>query len=180
MDELMLHILDIVENSISAGASRIEVRIEENSQEDFLALKVSDNGRGMDEATLKAVEDPFFTTKSGKRVGLGIPLLKQAALSTGGHFKIESRPGRGTQIEARFRLSHIDLPPLGDLPGTLLVLVFASEKADIHFSYRKNGKELTLDTREIKACLGDLPLSHPQVIKFLKEYIEERAKELEK
>jgi hypothetical protein len=180
MDELLLHILDIVQNSLSAGASRIEVRIEENSREDLLVLRVSDNGRGMDEETLRSVEDPFFTTKSGKKVGLGIPLLKQTALSTGGNFRIESHPGKGTWIEAQFQLSHIDLPPLGDLPGTLLALIFAAEKADILFSYVKNGRELILDTREIKANLGDLPLSHPQVIKFLKEFIQERVKELER
>lgn len=180
MDELLLHVLDIVQNSISAGASLISVEIRERIKEDLLEITVEDNGRGMDEETLKMVEDPFFTTKSGKKVGLGIPLLKQTALSTGGDLKVESQAGKGTRIKAQFPRSHIDLPPLGDLRGTILALVYASERADILFRYLKNGRELVLDTREIKAILNDVPLSHPSVIKFLREFINEKVKELER
>ncbi|MCR4428054.1 MAG: ATP-binding protein [Caldiserica bacterium] len=179
MDELLLHVLDIVQNSLSAGATLISVEIEERTEDDSLSIKVSDNGRGMDEETLRAVEDPFFTTKSGKKVGLGIPLLKQTVSLTGGSFRIESQPGKGTRVQATFPKSHIDLPPLGDLRGTALALIYASGKADIVFSYSKEGRTFSLDTREIREMLGEVPLSHPEVIRFLKKYIDDGIKGLE-
>ncbi len=179
MDELLLHVLDIVQNSISAGATLVSVKIEEKSDEDLLSITVSDNGKGMDEETLKAVEDPFFTTKTGKKVGLGIPLLKQTVASTGGYFQIDSHPGKGTIIRASFPKSHIDLPPLGDLKGTILALVFASGNADIVFSYDRDGRIFSLDTRSMKEILGEVPFSHPEVIKFLNNFIDDGIKELE-
>lgn len=179
MDELLLHVLDIVQNSISAGATLVWVEIEERSEDDLLSITVSDNGKGMDEETLKAVEDPFFTTKTGKKVGLGIPLFKQTVTSTGGNFQIDSQPGKGTKIRAIFSKSHIDLPPLGDLKGTILSLIYSSENADIVFSYSKDGRVFSFDTRKIKEILEEVPLSHPEVIKFLNQYIDDGIKGIE-
>lgn len=179
MDELSLHILDIVQNSISAKATFIEVKVIENSKEDKIEIEIFDNGVGMTEEEIKIVQDPFYTTKSYKKVGLGIPLLKQIALSTDGEFKIESKKGEFTKVYASFKKSHPDTPPIGNLKDTILTLVLSSENFDIKFFYKKDNKIFELDTKEIKKNLDDIPLNHPEVIKFLRNYLEENFKNLE-
>lgn len=133
MQDLSLHILDIAENSIEAKAHRIAIRVEERSSKDLLVLEISDDGRGMSPRLFARALDPFFTTKRTKRIGLGLPLLAQAARATGGKVTLRSQPGRGTKVRATFRLSHIDLQPLGDMAETLTVLMVGHP--DVHFLY---------------------------------------------
>ncbi|MEO0258591.1 MAG: ATP-binding protein [candidate division WOR-3 bacterium] len=177
--ELSMHILDIVQNSISAGASLIRVRVEEDKEKDFLLIEVEDNGRGMDPETIEKVQDPFYTTKSYKKVGLGIPLFKQTAQHCDGSFEIKSQRGQGTLVRATFKRSHIDLPPLGNLKDTILTLIIAELKVDFIFEIKVDGTFFTLDTRDLKRELQDVPLNHPEVIRFLKEFLDENLKIME-
>lgn len=119
MEDLSLHILDIVENALRAGARHVMIRLTQSTKEDRLVLEVIDDGEGMDEEAVKQSLDPFFTTKPGKRVGLGLPLLAQAADEAGGRLEVESAPGKGTTVTAIFRLSHIDRKPLGNIEETV-------------------------------------------------------------
>jgi signal transduction histidine kinase len=122
MEDLSLHILDVVENSIRAGATEVNVRLTENMTTDLLTLEIGDDGQGMDEATKRRCLDPFFTTKEGKYVGLGLSFLSQSAEEAGGELVVETTKGRGTKIIATYRLNHIDRRPLGDLDGTIKCL----------------------------------------------------------
>lgn len=169
MDELSLHIIDIVHNSVSAGAKNIEVLIIEDDEKDIISFEVIDDGKGMDEEILKKVSDPFFTTRN-KKVGLGIPLLKQLAESTGGSFKIKSELGEGTSIKVILPKSNPDVPTLGNLKETILNLLFI-EDTNIKIIYKKNKLEKEIDSKKIKEILGEIPMSHPDIIKFLKNYI---------
>lgn len=169
MEDLSLHILDIAENSICAGADVIEIKIEENTKDDLLILEVRDNGKGIDREMINKVTDPFFTTKTVRRVGLGLPLLKQSSEECDGHFSITSAEGKGTDISASFRRSHIDRKPLGDIASTLIVLIAANPQIDIIFEYKRNGYGYRFDTSEIKPDLGDIPINTPSVLKVIKE-----------
>ena len=119
MQDIALHILDVGENAISAGAARIEIVIREDAERRALHLEIIDDGRGMDWEEVRLATDPFYTSKPGKKVGLGVPLLAQAAREAGGTFQMDSEPGRGTHIHAVFGLDHPDRKPLGDIAGTL-------------------------------------------------------------
>ncbi len=169
MDELSLHILDIVHNSVSAGAKNIEIKIVDDDKEDIISFEIIDDGRGMDEETLKKVVDPFFTTRN-KKVGLGIPLLKQLAESTGGFFEIKSKKGEGTKVKLSLTKSNPDVPPLGNLKDTILSLLFI-EDSNVKITYIKNNIEKNIESNKIKEIIGEAPMSHPEIIKFLKNYI---------
>jgi len=171
MEDLSLHLLDIAENSIDAGADRIEMRIEEDSVNDLLLLEVRDNGRGMDEETMAKVTDPFYTTKTVRRVGLGLPFLSQAAEECGGKFSITSERGRGTTISASFTHSHIDRKPLGDIAATMVVLVTGHPEIDFVFEYKREGSCYRFDTAEIRHELGEIPISTPAVLEIIKKDI---------
>ena len=140
MEDLSLHILDIVENSIAASANRITIRIVEDTQKDSLSLEISDNGKGMDAEARKKALDPFFTTKTTRRVGLGLPLLAQAAREGGGTFEILSERGEGTTVKAAFQLSHPDRKPLGDIAETLQTILAGRPELDLHFEYQKDSE----------------------------------------
>lgn len=178
MRELSLHILDLLENSLEAGASRIEVEIIEDTVRDKLVISVTDNGRGMDAETLRRVTDPFFTTRTTRSVGLGIPLLKAAAERCNGELKITSQPGVGTQVVAEFERDHIDRAPLGDVASTLLSVILSRQKCDLHFRHRLDGREFEFDTQEMRQILGDVPLDHPRVRAWLEDFIAEGYREL--
>jgi len=135
VEDLSLHVLDVVENSIRAGATQVNVRLTENKAEDLLILEIRDNGKGMDEATRRRCLDPFFTTKERKDVGLGLPLLAQSVEETGGKLVIESARGQGTRIIATFRLNHIDRRPLGDLAGTIRCLRETHPEIDLFYEF---------------------------------------------
>ena len=170
MRELSLHILDVMENSLEAGATLIEVIIEEESATDRLTITVRDNGRGMSEAQLARMFDPFFTTRSTRHVGLGVPLFKAAAERCEGSLTITSQPGKGTTLQATFRHNHIDRAPLGDITGTLLAVIL-SGSCDVHYVHRVDGREFTFHTADIRAELGEIPLTHPRVRRWLEEFI---------
>ena len=188
MRELSLNILDIAQNSISAGASLITIDVSESREEHLLTLTVSDNGCGMDEEQLQNVCDPFFTTRTTRKVGMGIPLFRLAAEQTGGSFEITSKKGVGTSTKAVFHSDSIDFTPLGDMTSTVTVLI--SMNTDRDFIYRRSaydiaslmrdafvswGEEFVLDTREIKNILDGVPLDNPDVVQWMKEYIDENT-----
>jgi len=171
--ELALHILDMVENSLNAGATFVTIEVIEDVLADRLTMRVADNGRGMDGELVQRVADPFFTTRTTRRVGLGLPFLKQAAEMCNGSLTIDSARGVGTTITATFRHSHIDRMPLGDLSGTVLSLVIGNPHADFVYRHIVNGRVFEFDTRPIRAALGEVALSEPSVIAFLKEALKE-------
>ncbi len=151
MEDLSLHILDIVENSIGAKASMIKIRVVEDRSQDLLTIEIKDNGQGIDEETVKKVLDPFFTTRTTRKVGLGLPLLRQAARESGGDVEIESKVGRGTRVKATFGYSHIDRKPLGNMKATLTTLIVGNPEVDFIYEHKEDELEYRLDTREIRA-----------------------------
>jgi len=171
MKELSLHILDIAKNSVKAKASLIEVIINEDEEKNLLSIGINDNGCGMTEEFLKTVRDPFSTTRTTRKVGMGIPLFEAASQQCGGKLDITSEVGVGTKVCATFELNHIDRAPLGDMPGTMKTLIWGSPEIDFLYRHTKNGQEFTLDTREIKQVLGGVPLDNPDVLAWIDEYI---------
>jgi hypothetical protein len=138
MEDLSLHVLDIAENAIAAGATRVFIAVNENAQRDLLSLRVTDNGRGMSQEERRQALDPFFTTMR-KRTGLGLPLLAQTAELCGGRVILESVPGRGTRVTARLRRSHVDRPPLTKIAETMMTLVFGHPEVDFRYRHTRNG-----------------------------------------
>ena len=172
MRELALHLLDIAENSVSANAGTICITVEEDMAADRLRMVVEDNGKGMDAEMVARVVDPFVTSRTTRKVGLGIPLLKAAAEACNGFFTITSTVGKGTKVVVEFQHSHIDRMPLGNLPSTWLTLMIGSPEVHWVFHYRMNDQEFVLDDELIKQELGDVPLSEPTVIAFLRDILE--------
>ncbi|MBN1261877.1 MAG: sensor histidine kinase [Anaerolineae bacterium] len=177
--ELSQHILDIYENGAKAGASLVFINIVEDFEQDRLSIAIRDNGSGMDEAMLRRVTDPWVTTRTTRKVGLGIPFLKQTAEMCGGDFEIRSELGQGTVTVATFQHSHIDRPPLGDLMGTVVCMVVGYPNVDLVYRHTVGDREFTLDTRELHEILGPgVPLSDPEVLGFLHAMLEEGLREL--
>ncbi len=139
MEDFSLHLLDVAENALAAGAGRIEISIFEQSKKDLMTIEIKDNGCGMDEQTVKRALDPFYTTKPDKRVGLGLPMLAQAAKEAGGNMEIRTAPGKGTTVRASFKLSHPDLKPLGDMMATMATLGCAHPQVHFVFEHRRDG-----------------------------------------
>jgi hypothetical protein len=148
MEDLSLHILDLVENSLAASATRIEIRITEDTQEDLLRLEITDNGKGMDAQTQDKVLDPFFTTRTTRRVGLGLPLLAQAAEQAGGRLEVTSQPERGTTVRAEFHLSHPDLKPMGNIAETVRAILAGRPELGLVFEYRKDSELVAATSTE--------------------------------
>ena len=180
MRELSLHILDIVQNSIAAGAGTVTIRVQEDSTADRLSLSVADDGRGMDEETIAKVTDPFYTTRTTRKVGLGIPLLKTGAIACEGDFSIESRLGEGTVITASYRRSHIDRPPLGDMVSTMLTILLGDEGVDYVYSHDLDGAQFAFASSEMKELLDGLSFQNPDVYAWLKEFLTEGEMGLDK
>ena len=182
MKELSLNILDITENSVKAGASLTEIRIKETERE--LALTIRDNGSGMSEEVVQAVRNPFYTTRTTRSVGLGIPLLSMAAEQTGGrldirsHQKTDSDPTSGTEVTALFYKDHIDFTPLGDVVSTVVTLIQGHPDRDFLFQHLTPSGEVALDTRELREVLGDeVPLSTFEVLEWIRGNLEEQYSE---
>ncbi|PWH18125.1 MAG: ATP-binding protein [Ardenticatenia bacterium] len=173
MKEIALHVLDIVENSVAAGATRVDVTVCEDSSNDTLTIVVQDNGKGMDQELLERVSDPFVTTRTTRKVGLGIPLLKAAAEACNGYLRIESTPGKGTRLETRFQRSHIDRMPLGDLAGTFLTLLIAFPQVHWVFRHVVDGREFCFDSEPILKELDGVPLTEPAVLSFVRQLLHE-------
>ncbi len=180
MKELSLHILDIVQNSVAAGAKFITLDLIEDVNTDLLEFSIKDDGCGMTEETLKKVTDPFTTGRTTRRVGLGIPLLKAAAELTGGELELTSEPGVGTTVTARFVYDSIDRQPLGNMAETILGIIISYENIDFVYYHRVNEKEFTIDTREIKGILGEVSLNEPEVVLWLSGFLNENETELYK
>lgn len=172
MRELSLHLLDIAENSIAAGARNILIQVTENLRTDLLQMSIEDDGRGMDQETIKKVIDPFYTSRTTRKVGLGIPLLKEAAEACNGNLEITSSPGMGTKVIVWFQRSHIDRMPLGDLATTMLDLEIANP--DIHwiFEYHFNDCEFLFDDAPVKKELAGVSMTEPPVLNCLREMLE--------
>jgi signal transduction histidine kinase len=140
MRDLSLHLLDLLDNCIAASSTRVQVRLREDRARDLLSMEIADDGEGMDEARLRLALDPFYTTRKGKRVGLGLALLAQAAREAGGEVSVSSRPGGGTRVRASFRLSHPDRKPLGDLDGTIRAVRATHPEITLEYSYALVGE----------------------------------------
>lgn len=178
MKELSLHILDIVQNSIDAGANTVSITITENTFEDILNISVKDNGRGMDKITAERAKDPFYTSRTTRKVGLGIPLLAAAAERCGGSLKIDSQPGRGTEISADFKHSHIDRAPIGNMWDTISGLIACNEGVDFIYTHIFNGSTFKLDTRDMKKILKEVPITSPEVVEWIRDYIKSGIKSI--
>jgi len=178
MQELSLNILDIAQNSVVAGASLIEIGAGFDADGRMMTITIKDNGKGMDEQTLASVENPFFTSRTTRRVGLGIPLFKMAAEQTGGSFSIQSQVGVGTVVTAVFDTSHIDCTPLGDVWDTVAILIQMNEDIDFVYTVEKGGEEFVCDTRMLKEVMEGAPLSDPMVVQWIKGFIEENQFEI--
>lgn len=178
MRELTLHILDIANNSISAGADKISVNIVENQNDDTLTIEILDNGRGMSPDMVARVTDPFVTSRTERKVGLGIPLLKFAAESCNGWLDITSELGKGTQVRVQFQLSHIDRMPLGDIADTFLTLELGTSNVNWIFSVKRDDQEFYFDDFELKKELEGIELTQPDVIRFIRSIFEDGIQEL--
>ena len=178
MQELSLNVLDVAENSVRAEASLIRITVEEDSAADRLAITIADDGKGMTPEQAERVLDPFYTTRTTRRVGLGIPFFRMAAQLTGGDLTIQSEVGRGTVVTAVFGLGSVDRMPLGDMNGTIATLVQCNPGIDFRYVYRVDGREMAMDTREFRQVLEGLPLDAPEVLAFLRDFLRENTEEL--
>ena len=177
MKELSLHILDIAQNSFSAGASEVTITL--SDRDTLRTLTICDNGCGMSAEFLAAVTDPFTTTRTTRKVGMGLPLLRLAAEQTGGSLAIESAPGVGTTVTMRLALDHIDCPPLGDMAGTIPLLVQGAPAVRLIYRRELGARSYTFDTQEIHAVLGeDISLAEPEIVLWMTGYINELEEEL--
>ena len=179
MKDIALHLLDLAENSISAHAKTVRIGVSEDFRANLLTASVEDDGDGMTDEVAKQVVDPFYTSRTERKVGLGIPLFKASAEACHGAMKISSRPGSGTKVEANFQHSHIDRMPLGDLPATFLMLVLTHPEVHWVFKYaftppyKGAARTFEFDDQPVKDALQDVPLTHPDVIAFIRSSLED-------
>lgn len=173
MEDLSLHLLDLVENATRAGADLIKIKIIEEPGKDLLSLVVEDNGRGMEPEFAQKASDPFCTTRTTRRVGLGLSLLKANAELCGGGLALQSEPGKGTKVKVWFSLRHIDRQPLGDWPATIAGLILTQQEAEFVYSHQVGEEEFELDTRELREELGNRALADPAVCAMLREQMKE-------
>jgi len=174
MEDLSLHILDIVENSTKAGATFIEIGLNEDREKGLLEIVIKDNGPGMNKEMVDKVTDPFVTTRTTRRVGLGLSFFKQSAEEAGGHFSIQSEENQGTEVRASFQIGHIDRKPIGDIGSTMISLILGNPDIDFHFRSNLNGNEIEFDTREMREELGgNIAITDPAVLGLIQGLFEE-------
>ena len=173
MDELALNILDIAYNSIRAQASQIDIRIIDSIQKNIVDIEITDNGQGMTKEEVDKVIDPFFTTRTTRKVGLGIPLFKQSAELTGGYLSIHSQKNQGTKVKNRFIKNHIDTPIMGNIIETIMTLIQSDENIDYVFEYETDNIHFIMNTQDIKSILEEVKITEPEVIVWLKDYMKE-------
>lgn len=178
MRELSLNILDIAQNSVAAGALLTEIRVTESTVEHTLLIEIIDNGKGMTDEQVRQVVDPFFTTRTTRKVGMGIPLFKLAAQQTGGSFSIESKVGEGTVVQALFHTDSIDFTPLGDVAFSIASLVSMNGDKDFIYTRAVDGRSFSFRSAEVKKVLGDVPLSEPSVVEWIEGYLNEQTEQL--
>lgn len=175
MEDISLHILDIAENSLQAGASRIEISIVRDRKKNLLLIEVTDDGRGMDPITLARVRDPFFTTKK-KKTGLGIPFLAQAAEQAGGVLVVNSAPCSGMRVAATFKWDHIDRPVIGNMTDTVMTLIVSHPEIDVVFEEQDGKRVFRLDTGEMKRELEDVPINAPEALVVIRALLKKQIK----
>lgn len=179
MQELSLNVLDIAQNSIRAGADLIEIDVSKDTSSGMLEIRICDNGCGMTKEQIDRVIDPFFTTRTTRKIGLGVPFFKMTAEMTGGTFSIDSEVGKGTVVCATYHYQHIDMLPLGDMPSTVITLLSVNPQLDFVYRYRVNAEEFVFDTREVKQTLQGVAINENEVLVFLKELLQDNTAEIE-
>ena len=178
MQELSMNVLDVAENSMRAQAKNVTIKVIEDSAADLLSISIEDDGCGMSEEQVAQVTDPFFTTRTTRKVGLGVPLFKMAAEMSGGEFSISSKPGVGTKTCASFGLTNIDRMPLGDMASTIQMLICSHEDVNLRYTHIVNGKEFFVSTDQLKEVLEEVPLETPEVRMFVEEYLRDNINAL--
>ena len=179
MVEISLHILDIVQNSIKAGATLVEICVREYVENNLLSVTIKDNGCGMDKEFLKDVTSPFRTTRTTRKVGLGISMFKSAAELTGGNFEIDSELGKGTVLTANFVYDSIDRQPVGDMASTMVTIIQGAPDIDYVYTHLYGDNQLDFDTRQIRSALGDdIKLSEPDVLSWMEDYIKNETENI--
>lgn len=171
MEDISLHILDIAENSIDAGARNVGIHITEDLSRDLFRLEITDDGKGLDPETLKKVTDPFYTTRTTRKVGLGLALLEAAAKSANGHLDILSLPAAGTKVVAVFQLSHIDRKPLGEMAETLTTIISRRPDIDVIYTHERNGRKFVFRTIDIREQVGDMTINTVGTLNFVRKYV---------
>jgi hypothetical protein len=169
MQDLSLHILDVAENGIIAGADLIEISVDEDLKSDKMTITIKDNGRGMEPEFLARVLDPFVTTRTTRKVGLGLSLFQQAAQAAEGDLNVESSQGVGTTVSVSMRYNHIDRKPMGNMPDTIVTLIQGNPEVDFVYYHRRDGREYLLDTRDIRTELEGIAVNHPEVVGLIRE-----------
>ena len=178
MQDLSLHILDVAENGINAGANLIRITVEEDIQGDKLTIVLEDNGGGMEPELLSKALDPFVTTRVSRKVGLGLSLLQQSAKLAEGDIRVESALGVGTKVTAFMRHGHIDRKPMGNMSETMVTLIQGNPDVDFVYEHRRNGKQYQFDTRELRTELEEIPINQPEVVNLIFENLREGLKSL--
>jgi len=179
MKELSLHILDLVQNSLRAGAKCICISVADSVSQDQVEITIEDDGLGMEPALLRTVTEPFVTTRTTRKMGMGIPLFQMAAEQADGRFHIDSTPGQGTTLRGTFVRSHIDRPPLGDIMETLVTLIQGAPDVDFIYGYMTDTQRFQFDTREIREILEDVPLNTPDVLHWIRGHLQELEASIE-
>jgi len=178
MKELSYHILDIANNSVRGKATEIKIDVVEDESSNIFSLTISDNGIGIPDSILSTIKDPFTTSRTFRKVGLGIPFLNDTCINCGGKLDISSTVGKGTLVSAVMELNHIDRPPLGNIASTMTTLISSEESINIIYTHTINGEQFELSSNDIREVLGDVPLNRVEVIIWLKEYLVDNIKEL--
>jgi anti-sigma regulatory factor (Ser/Thr protein kinase) len=175
VEDLSLHILDIAENSVNAGAKNIGIFILEDKSRDRLTMEITDDGKGMNSDIAGKVIDPFYTSRTTRRVGLGLPFLSEAAKAANGSVEVTSAKGKGTTVRATFQLSHIDRKPLGDIAATIVMLVASNPNANFRYRHEHDGQAFNFNTEEIRTKYPGLDLNTPEALSFIRDYITEHT-----
>ena len=178
MTDLSLHLLDIIQNSLTAGAVHIDVSVKAEKKKNRLTLQVKDDGRGMTEETVRRVSDPFYTTRTTRKAGLGIPLFKASSEMAGGEFSVESKPGEGTSVTASYEISHIDRKPLGSVADTITMCIMGHPEIEFHLILENDEESWVFRTEDVRTQIGEVPLNDPVIIAYLRKMIEEQSRNL--
>ena len=178
MRELSLNVMDVAQNSVRAEATLVRISVTESDKDDRLKIEIADDGCGMTQEQVQQVIDPFFTTRTTRKVGLGVPLFKLSAEQTGGSFDIQSEKGVGTTTTASYVKSHVDMTPLGDINSTVKILIQCNPQIDFVYTCTTDNGSFTLDTRELREVLGDVSLDTPDVLLWIGDYLEENTKSI--
>ena len=178
MRELSLNVMDVAQNSVRADANLVTITVTESDKSDSLTISIADDGCGMTEEQVSQVIDPFFTTRTNRKVGLGVPLFKLSAEQTGGSFDIKSELGKGTVTTASYVKSHVDMTPLGDINSTVSILIRCNPDIDFVFTRTTDKGSFTLDTRELRVVLEGVPLDTPDVLEWIEQYLKENTENI--